>query len=114
MRLFWYDSPQVIQKGLKIALSARLAEKQLTVLDSDALQSHKTGEFQKLIAKLGIDNFIFIGYLKVQMDLHFCLYSFFFFLFWALFLFYFFAFICLLRSLALVLTGLVLYIYTHR
>ncbi len=66
---YWYDSLQVIQKGLKIALSARLAEKQLTVLDSDKLPSHKTGEFKKLIDKLGIDNFIFIGYLKVRIHL---------------------------------------------
>lgn len=55
----------MIQFGLRVALSARHAERRLVILDSDALPSHKTQELQERLTGLGLANLVFIGNLKV-------------------------------------------------
>lgn len=47
-------SPREKRNALKAALSRRLKEKGLLVLDSLALESVKTGEFEKTLIKLGV------------------------------------------------------------
>ena len=52
--------------GLRVALSARLAENRLIVVDSDELATVKTKDLKTNMASLKIDNFVFVGDLKVR------------------------------------------------
>jgi large subunit ribosomal protein L4 len=57
---------RVRQLGVKVALSARLAEKRLIVVDAESLTSHKTKEMQANLTAMGVTGrFIIVGALTV-------------------------------------------------
>ncbi len=60
-RDFSYTLPRKVRKlGLRMALSSRLSEDNLVVLDAFQMEEIKTGNFVKIMKDLGIDNALIV------------------------------------------------------
>ncbi len=67
-----YDMPKSIRKkALKVALSAKLADSRLLLVDNLALDTYKTKDLNAKIKKIGLSSALFVGVDK-EKDNNFC------------------------------------------
>ncbi len=65
-----YNLPKKVRSlGLKTALSQKLAEGDLVVMDDLALKTHKASDFEKILQTLGITSALFIGGDEIDSNL---------------------------------------------
>lgn len=65
-----YSLPKKVRSlGLKTALSQKLAEGDLVVMDDLALKTHKASDFEKILQTLGITSALFIGGDEIDSNL---------------------------------------------
>lgn len=67
-----YSMPKKVKNmALKIALSSKLSEKKLLILDNLSLKTHKTKDLTEKLSKIGLDSALFVGVDK-KRDVSFC------------------------------------------
>jgi large subunit ribosomal protein L4 len=67
-----YDMPKSIRrKALKVALSAKLADSRLLLIDNLSLDTYKTKDLTAKIQKIGLSSVLFVGVDK-EKDSNFC------------------------------------------